>query len=39
MSKKDHNQAEEGKRHLKKFEIVETEGELPRRINYIFMNL
>ena len=29
MSKKDHNNAEEGKRYLKKFEIVETDVELP----------
>lgn len=29
MAKKEHNLAEEGKRYLKKFEIVETEVELP----------
>ena len=29
MSTKDHNQVEEGKRYLKKFEIIETEVELP----------
>jgi len=29
MTKKEHNHVEEGKRYLKKFEIVETDVELP----------